>query len=70
VHAGEAVETPDGFIGSAVNLASRIQKLAAPNEIFVSREFRADIGAAYQTRPVGEHPLKGVGDPVEVFRLR
>jgi class 3 adenylate cyclase len=72
IHAGETVETPDGPVGSAVNVAARICALARPGEILVSDTVRAlttstlDVG--YVGR--GRHRLKGVVDPVSLFAVQ
>jgi len=41
IHAGETVETPDGYVGSAVNIAARICAIARPGEVLVSDAVRA-----------------------------
>ena len=41
VHAGEAVDTPEGPVGTAVNIAARLCAMAAPGEVVVSDTVRA-----------------------------
>ena len=41
VHAGEAVETAEGFIGTAVNVAARVCAAARPGEVLVTSTVRA-----------------------------
>ncbi len=41
IHAGEAVESSEGYVGSAVNVAARLCALAGPGEILVSDTVRA-----------------------------
>lgn len=69
VHAGEAVETADGFIGSAVNLASRVCDTAAAGEVLVTGTVRgitqASIPVTFVSR--GRRRLKGIDEPVELF---
>jgi tetratricopeptide (TPR) repeat protein len=55
--------------GMTVHLANRIEQLAEPGTICLSRETRALVGAYCATVPLGPHALKGIAEPVEVFRL-
>jgi adenylate cyclase len=69
VHAGEAVETAEGYIGTAVNVAARLCAAAQPGEVLVSSTVKgmtqADIEVGYMAR--GRQRLKGIREPVEVF---
>ena len=71
IHAGEAVETPDGFIGSAVNMASRVCAAASPGEVLVTDTVRgitqASIDVGFASR--GKQRLKGMNEPVELFAV-
>ena len=69
VHAGEAMETADGFIGSAVNLASRVCASAAAGEVLVTSTVRGITQASIQVSFVsrGRRRLKGIDEPVELF---
>jgi adenylate cyclase len=70
-HTGAAVMRGDDWYGSAVNLASRLANQAGANEALVSGATRCAAGTdhrwplAYQ----GEVALRGVGQPVGVWRL-
>lgn len=70
VHAGETVETADGYVGSVVNIAARLCALAGAGEVLVSDTVRAVTAGItpvrYDSR--GRHRLKGVTEPVAVFR--
>ena len=70
VHFGETVDTAEGSVGSAVNLASRLASAAGPNEVLVSQVVRSLIGTAtdLRTTSAGRRRLKGFAEPVEVFR--
>lgn len=71
IHAGESVAHEGGFVGSAVNIAARICALAAAGELLVSgtiRELTRSIVAA-EFVFVGRRQLKGLAEPVEVFRV-
>jgi class 3 adenylate cyclase len=69
VHAGDAVETAEGYIGSAVNLASRLCAAAQPGEVLVTATVKnmtqSSIPVGYMAR--GRRRLKGIREPVEVF---
>jgi class 3 adenylate cyclase len=71
IHAGESVAHEGGFVSSAVNIAARICALAAPGELLASgtiRELTRSIVAA-QFVFVGRRQLKGLAEPVELFRV-
>jgi branched-chain amino acid transport system substrate-binding protein len=71
IHAGETVETPDGYVGTPVNIAARICSLAGPGEVLVSDTVRAltqtVLPVAFEPR--GRRLLKGVGEPVALFAV-
>ena len=71
VHAGDAVETAEGYIGSAVNVAARLCAAARPGEVLVSSGVKAETQS---TIPVGfiargRQRLKGIGEPVVVYAV-
>lgn len=71
VHAGEAVETAEGYIGRAVNIAARLCAAAKPGEVLVSSTVK---GIAQASIPVGFIPrgrrrLKGIEDPIVVYAV-
>jgi class 3 adenylate cyclase len=70
VHFGETVDTAEGSVGSAVNMAARLASAAGPNEVLVSGVVRSLIGTAtdLRTTSAGRRRLKGFAAPVEVFR--
>jgi class 3 adenylate cyclase len=71
IHAGDVTREGDNVYGGAVNIASRVCGLSAPNEILVSSTVRdlarTSAGAAFEDR--GEQEMKGVGDPVRVYAV-
>jgi class 3 adenylate cyclase len=69
VHAGEAIETDQGLVGTAVNIAARIAALARPGEVLVSETVRTLTRSVLLGSyvPRGRHRLKGVAEPQEVF---
>lgn len=71
VHAGEAVETAEGYIGRAVNIAARLCAIAKPGEVLVSSTVK---GIAQASIPVGfvlrgKRRLKGIQDPILVYAV-
>jgi DNA-binding NarL/FixJ family response regulator/class 3 adenylate cyclase len=68
---GEAVAFEDGYLGNALNLASRLCSVAAPGEILTTREVAhvagAIGGASFEDR--GDRRFKNVGEPVRVIRV-
>jgi class 3 adenylate cyclase len=70
VHAGEALETPDGPVGTAVNIAARLCAIAAPGEVVVSdtvRSLTRSVGDA-QFIAMGRRTVKGLDEPLTVYR--
>jgi class 3 adenylate cyclase len=71
VHAGETVETADGFVGSAVNIAARLCAEAKAGELVVSETIRGltltYLDVAFE--PLGARHLKGIAEPVACYRV-
>jgi uncharacterized protein (TIGR00369 family) len=68
IHTGECERSDGKLVGMAVHVGSRIETLAAPNEILVSslvKELVASSGIAFEDR--GEHELKGVPGAWRLF---
>ena len=77
LHSGEVVSSKlytgstieQDATGLTVHLASRIEQEAPPGEICLSRDCQMLLGAYCDTELLGARTLKGVPDPVEIFRL-
>jgi branched-chain amino acid transport system substrate-binding protein len=71
IHAGETIETPDGYVGGPVNIAARLCALAGPGEVLVSDTVRALTHTVLSVSfvPHGKKSLKGVSDQVAVFAV-
>jgi class 3 adenylate cyclase len=69
VHAGETVETAEGFVGSAVNIAARICAQARAGEVVISDTVRSLIRTSLDVRfqALGAPRLKGVAEPIQLF---
>jgi class 3 adenylate cyclase len=71
VHAGETVETGEGYVGSAVNIAARVAAQARAGEVLVTatvRELvRGNLEASFEPR--GRRRLKGVAGDVTLLAV-
>jgi class 3 adenylate cyclase len=71
IHAGEAVETAEGYIGRAVNIAARLCAAARPGEVLVSSTVKGITQASIAVGfiPRGRRRLKGIHDPILVYAV-
>jgi class 3 adenylate cyclase len=71
VHAGETVETDEGYVGSAVNVAARVCSQAKAGELLVTDTVRALTRTMLPVRFVDRHSrrLKGISEPVTLYRV-
>ena len=71
VHAGETIETAEGFVGSAVNIAARLCAEAKAGELVVSDTVRAltRTSVELEFEPLGTRRLKGIEEPVACYRV-
>lgn len=71
VHAGEAIETAEGYIGRAVNIAARLCAAARPGEVLVSSTVKGITQASIPVGfiPKGKRRLKGIADPILVYAV-
>ncbi|MDP9269620.1 MAG: ABC transporter substrate-binding protein [Chloroflexota bacterium] len=71
VHAGETIETAEGYVGSPVNIAARICSQAGPNEVLVSETVRALtrtlLPVCFEAR--GRRALKGIAEPIPLYAV-
>jgi adenylate cyclase len=74
VHLGEVIvdEEDQNIFGDGVNLAARIQAIAEPGGIAVSRSVRdmTELRVDYSFVDGGEHRMKNVSRPVHVYHVR
>ena len=72
VHVGEVVAAEDGDVyGDGVNVAARIEGVAAAGQIVVSEEVYRLIRnrSKYDPQSIGQHSLKGVDKPATLYVL-
>jgi class 3 adenylate cyclase len=56
-------------VGSSINLAQRLESAAAPGSILASAATAGLVAGAVTVTPGGHLHLKGIEEPVEVFRV-
>ena len=72
VHIGDVIVENDDIFGDGVNIASRIQDLAKPGGICISKA----VSESIQNQPdlkatsIGKHELKGIPEKQEIFSLQ
>lgn len=57
------------IIGGAVNIASRLESLAAPGQILISYETFAHVNAEIACEPRGQTEVKGVAHPIATYSV-
>jgi adenylate cyclase len=67
---GPALNRAGDWFGRPVNLASRITQIARPGSLLAEREIRDSVGEGYRWSYAGERRLRGVREPVRLFRAR
>ena len=67
---GQAVHRGGDWFGQPVNLASRITGVARASSVLASREVRDNAGDQVVWSRAGVRELRGVPDPVALFRAR
>ena len=72
INLGEVMVEGDDIYGEGVNVAARLQSLAAPGGVAVSRTVREQVAGkvAVDFEDLGEHTVKNIERPVHVFALR
>jgi adenylate cyclase len=67
---GPALSRAGDWFGRPVNLASRITSIARPGSLLAEREVRESARESYHWSYAGEQRLRGVREPVPLFRAR
>ena len=71
VNIGDIVQDEDRIYGDGVNIAARIEGLADPAGICVSRgaydQIKKKLGFGFEY--MGEHPVKNISEPVRVYKV-
>ena len=69
IHTGETQERDGDYYGTAVNRAARLMAVAHGGQILCSRATVEVAGAEYAVRSLGEHRLRDLGAPQEIFQV-
>jgi len=69
VHFGVAIARDGDYFGRAVNLAARLLDAAGADELVATRSVVESTVDSYAWEPIGVRKMRGVAQPVEVFRL-
>jgi TolB-like protein/class 3 adenylate cyclase/Tfp pilus assembly protein PilF len=71
IHTGDIIFTEDDIIGDGVNVASRIESLAAAGSVFISEKVYDEVKnqQGIQTASMGVFELKNVDKAMEVFAI-
>jgi adenylate cyclase len=67
---GPALSRAGDWFGRPVNLASRITQVARPGSLLAEREVRESAREDYRWSYAGERRLRGIREPVPLFRAR
>jgi adenylate cyclase len=67
---GPALPRAGDWFGRPVNLASRITSIARPGSLLADREVRESALSGYRWTYAGERRLRGIREPVPLFRAR
>jgi adenylate cyclase len=67
---GAALSRAGDWYGRPVNLASRVTAIARPGSVLATREVREAAGDVYRWSSAGARSLKGVDEPVRLYRVR
>ncbi len=72
VNAGDVIVEGDDIFGEGVNVAARLQTLAQPGGVALSRAVREQIAGRIEAvfEDLGEHRVKDIEKPVHVFAVR
>jgi class 3 adenylate cyclase len=69
VHAGPVIERDMDLFGRTVNVAARVAAAAGPGEVLVTEDVAgAAPNDAWRFEPAGLQELKGISEPVRLFR--
>src|SRR6201985_43526 len=71
VNLGDVIIESDDVYGDGVNVASRLEGIAAPGQVFISggiyEQIKHKVVCGYES--LGDHRVKNITDPVRVYRV-
>ena len=71
LHLGDVVVDQENFLGDGVNVAARLESLAAPGGICVSEMVHSNVASSpeFTFEDLGETELKNIARPMRVYRV-
>jgi class 3 adenylate cyclase len=66
---GEGAAEEAAVVGETPNLAARLQGVAQPNQLVIGPVTRRLVGELFELEDRGVHELKGISEPVRVWRV-
>src|SRR5262249_16465624 len=71
INLGDVIIEGEDIYGDGVNIAARLESIAEPGAIFVSRAVRDSVRDKVEVvlEDLGEKPVKNIARPVRVFRI-
>lgn len=72
IHFGDIVFEEGDIFGDGVNVASRLEPIAEPNQIIVSKPIHSNVKnkLGIQSTFIQEKELKNVDEPVKIYRIK
>jgi adenylate cyclase len=71
LHLGDVIAEADDLLGDGVNIAARLQAMAEPGDILLSRTIHDQLGDRIEqlVESLGEHSFKNIARPIQVWRI-
>jgi adenylate cyclase len=70
IASGPALQRAGDFYGHSVNVASRVTGVARPGSVLATEDIKEAAGTDFEFSFAGKHRLKGVKEPLPLFRAR
>ena len=70
LHRGVVIAREGDFFGTTVNIAARLLDVAGRDELVATRPIVECAGEAFKWEAVGTRRVRGMSEPLEVFRLQ
>ncbi|MER8640385.1 adenylate/guanylate cyclase domain-containing protein [Mesorhizobium sp. M1365] len=72
IHLGDVIVDGEDIFGDGVNIAARLEGLAAPGGIAISADVRRQVEKKLNVdfEDIGEKELKNISEPVHVYRMK